>query len=613
MKQTIRRTSAWILALVLVLGMQLITAYPVQAAETANVSVSSVSGDVGDQITVNISVSGSGSEIYMCDLYVTYDASVLQIVSGHSGGGGGTVRVLSTDSTSFSLVFKALKPGTSSIKLASNSIVSSELEDKLTISGGNGSVTVNSSANLSSNNNLSSLKIAESALSPEFSSDVTSYTAAIGQDVSRLTVSAVPEDAAATVRVTGTTMDPGRNTTTITVTAENGSTRSYIIYTTKESAADGETAGKEEADNESASQDIADIEVQQKAIATIDGTEYYIISDFDSNPLPAGYETEVFEYKGQKILAGKGIYTKLTIMYLEPVNGSQDGAFYVYDTVNDTFYRLNVVISPELRYTILPITDDMELPDGYAKATRVINDENADVLVKLGAGSDYCLFYGMDDEGNTGWYRYDYTNGTVQKFTDLDEAGVDALGTTVMQEQDEVKMWRMMTVCIAAGALILLVMVIVLLIKDKKRLNGEQDQNNDSDGSDKLKKDGRTGNTERSKKFGITEKAGKAEKSKKSGKSGASGKAGQNDFDEDLSELDEDVISGDILDDEDDKKNRKKKKKQKELEKASLEDIADDIADDAQYRDIEDGSAFEDDDEESDFEFLDIEETDIED
>lgn len=126
MKQTIRRTSAWILAPVLVLGMQLITAYPVQAAETANVSVSSVSGDVGDQITVNISVSGSGSEIYMCDLYVTYDASVLQIVSGHSGGGGGTVRVLSTDSTSFSLVFKALKPGTSSIKLASNSIVSSE-------------------------------------------------------------------------------------------------------------------------------------------------------------------------------------------------------------------------------------------------------------------------------------------------------------------------------------------------------------------------------------------------------------------------------------------------------------------------------------------------------
>ena len=97
------------------------------------------------------------------------------------------------------------------------------------ISKSSGSVTASAPASYSSDNTLSSLQISPGVLSPAFSPDVTTYTTSVGADCASLTVSAVPNDSKATVSVSGKRMDPGFNTTTITVTAENGSKRTYTI------------------------------------------------------------------------------------------------------------------------------------------------------------------------------------------------------------------------------------------------------------------------------------------------------------------------------------------------------------------------------------------------
>ena len=82
----------------------------VDAAETASISIGSASGNVGDTVTVTVSVSAP-SEVYLCDFYINYDASILEAVSGYDAGGGGTIRLLSTDKTSFSIKFKINNPG----------------------------------------------------------------------------------------------------------------------------------------------------------------------------------------------------------------------------------------------------------------------------------------------------------------------------------------------------------------------------------------------------------------------------------------------------------------------------------------------------------------------
>ena len=84
-----------------------------------------------------------------------------------------------------------------------------------------GSITITAPQSYSTDNTLSSLEISPGVLSPAFSPNVTTYTTSVGSDCQKLTVSAVANDSKATVSVTGTRMDIGLNTTTITVTAEN--------------------------------------------------------------------------------------------------------------------------------------------------------------------------------------------------------------------------------------------------------------------------------------------------------------------------------------------------------------------------------------------------------
>ena len=84
-----------------------------------------------------------------------------------------------------------------------------------------------------------------------FSPATTSYSARVGNDVSQTTVSATPNHAAAQVRiadsdgsVAGTrrviTLDEGENAIAVTVTAEDGTSRTYTVTVTRAGASDAE-------------------------------------------------------------------------------------------------------------------------------------------------------------------------------------------------------------------------------------------------------------------------------------------------------------------------------------------------------------------------------------
>ena len=214
-----KKAAAVLLAAVMAV---LLVPLPTYAKETAKISVGSGSCDIGDEVTISVSVSSS-VDIYMCDIWLSYDSGVLQPVSGYSGGGGVSVSLLSTDSTSFSVLFKAVSAGSSSISVStSNTIISSADEDYMAVSAGSGSVTVKAPVSYSTDNTLASLDISPGVLSPAFSPNVTSYTTTVGSDCSQLVVSAVANDENASVSVRGPRMDPGSNTTTITVTPQDG-------------------------------------------------------------------------------------------------------------------------------------------------------------------------------------------------------------------------------------------------------------------------------------------------------------------------------------------------------------------------------------------------------
>ena len=92
-------------------------------------------------------------------------------------------------------------------------------------------------AKKSSDSSLKYLSVSGYSLSPSFRSGTTEYSMTVGNGVTGLYVQATPNDSKATYVVSGDDhWDVGKNTITIKVTAEDGSSTTYRVYVTRESA-----------------------------------------------------------------------------------------------------------------------------------------------------------------------------------------------------------------------------------------------------------------------------------------------------------------------------------------------------------------------------------------
>ncbi|MFB9279463.1 cadherin-like beta sandwich domain-containing protein [Cohnella cellulosilytica] len=108
------------------------------------------------------------------------------------------------------------------------------------VGGGGGGISRSSDAR------LSGLTLSGGSLNPAFASDTTSYTANVAYNVSRITLTSITSDRYAAVKVSGTAvpgdaasgeivLSIGDNPIAVTVTAEDGTTKTYTITVTRAS------------------------------------------------------------------------------------------------------------------------------------------------------------------------------------------------------------------------------------------------------------------------------------------------------------------------------------------------------------------------------------------
>lgn len=470
------------------------------AVGTARVSIGSASGMVGDTVSIDVSISAS-SGIGGATIYVSYDPSILALSGSSSNSGTAMVSFMdesTASSQSKTITFKIIGAGTSSLNVIGDSKVIDIDMQACSISKSSGSVTASAPASYSSDNTLSSLQISPGVLSPAFSPDVTTYTTSVGADCASLTVSAVPNDSKATVSVSGKRMDPGFNTTTITVTAENGSKRTYTIKTTKEtnsaSNENNQATGSDSSNGSTDNNNIPDVqdpnsEAIQEPNITVDNAEYKIVSANDEHPLPDGYTPTEYDYNGTKVSAGVGIDTGVTIVYLESTDGKGESGYYVYDSVRKTFSQFVEVSQPQFTYCILAIDEaSMELPEGYDVGRTVINGKEVDAL--LDRTGNYALFYGVSSTGETGWFRYNVNDGTIQGYAGYNMADEQVINTnTKTADSDKafntVSSYIFVILAVLAVVIIALIVVVIALSiklsKSKKAFVGAMDGYEDED------------------------------------------------------------------------------------------------------------------------------------
>lgn len=201
----------------------------------------------GDTITLSFNISDSGK--YGVEGTLSYDSNVVSLSSSSisykgwklESNGNSLIMYddamsnpISGNKTVATLVFKVksnVAAGTK-VNISVNNIVATDGSNESNLGSATYSTTI--AAPLSGNANLSALSVNGATLTPAFAPGTTSYD--IGEvdfSVSKLDINYTAEDGKSKVSVSDNSLDVGKNTVTVTVKAENGTTKSYKISVTR--------------------------------------------------------------------------------------------------------------------------------------------------------------------------------------------------------------------------------------------------------------------------------------------------------------------------------------------------------------------------------------------
>ena len=476
MKQFLKRGLAILAAFILCLQFGKIDA---QAANVV-IALSASTVSVGNNVTATISVSGSDISAYT--IYVSYNSSVLQYNSASGSaivnGGGGTVTASGTSAGSFSISFTAIANGSGSITTSGSDVYDIN-GNAISISHAGATVTVATASNNGDNNNgnatteagettetteddgrsadcdLASLQVSPGTLTPAFSADRTTYSLQVDEDVTSVVVSASAADGNATTSVSGAnSIQKGKNTVRVTVTAENGAVKVYTI-------------------NVQAGEDVGD------PVATIDGKEYSFVMNEDGLEAPEGFTAGTTTYKDWDVLSYESPNKKITVVCLKDEDG--ENHWFIMDAEKDVFTPYQEYSSQYNRYIITAVPDGVAIPDGFKETTLKIGDNSVIAYQSDDiADKDLYLVYAINVEGEEGFYEYDAKEQAFLRYVPMivsEEVLVPATPTVatpsalVEVPTEKSPFTNPLVIGIMVGAAVIIVILVVCLVIFAGRIN----------------------------------------------------------------------------------------------------------------------------------------------
>lgn len=413
MKKRILKSSIITFSMSLIVALNII----IVGAASFSVSRSASSVSPGGSFTVTISASGAGQfsvsasngSVSSSSVWVDGSASVT-CTAGQSGTT--TVTVTAIDATGYDESPITGSQSTSvSIKSPASSSGSSSSSSSNNSSSSTTTTVQEPEVKKSSEKNLSSLSVSEGTLSPKFSAGTTTYKVDLTNEVKKLTISAKAKDSKARVSGTGEKeLKIGENNFTVTVTAEDGSKKTYTIsvYVTE----------------------------KPTQFVKLGDQSLGILNDLSKVDVPKGFEKTTIKIDDKDVTALQNKDLGLTLLYLQTED--EKTGFYIYDVDNNKVLRQYQTLTVNGKtYVIMDAPENLEEVQGLEKSTIKIGDLemngwkfNEETL------SHYTLVYLMNDAGESGLYTYEDTEGTLQKYTPVEEKDNTLtyvfIGTTVV-------------------------------------------------------------------------------------------------------------------------------------------------------------------------------------
>ena len=420
--------------MVILFSMIFIAAYKTIAyAANVNGSISSANAVIGENVTLTVNLS-SNIEIFGFDVHIQYDASKLDFVSGSSdiasvNGGNGRITLYSDTCSSknvtATLVFKAKEAGSHNVYLTADSSVYDNDVVKMNLVASTGVITATSEAPASADNYLKNLTVyvedengntTNGWFWPAFNKDTTQYYLNVDGNAKKLAITANANSVTSTVSLNNPELVVGNNNINITVKAQDGSTKTYVIAVTKaEKATERETESESQTESKNPDETTGSDPNTSNTKVTI-GNKTYTITDYNNEmTLPEGYEIIDYDYKGNNIKTLKGLGTGLILVAF--VDDTSNVQSFVYDETADDFYKFITANVKSAQYVLVDmpsVVEDINIPANYTLSS--INYDNSVLVAYVSGDSKIYIVSAIDCNGKKGLYYLDSENNTIMRY-----------------------------------------------------------------------------------------------------------------------------------------------------------------------------------------------------
>lgn len=390
----------------------------VNAAPSASLSVSPGTVENGKKVTASVTLRNVAAwNVKIISSGNTNGCS--QSFADATSNGGNTTKTLS-------VTCKATSIGAIGFTLSGD--VTSSDGTNISVSGSK-RVTVVEPRPLSGNNYLASISVGEYELNPAFNEEVTEYTVTVPSTINEVTINAKVKDKYASVSGTGTfEVVEGANSFKLTVTAESGATKDYMVNVVVE--------------------DVNPITI------TIDGKDYTIVKNIKNIAVPDLFTISETTINDVVVPAFTSDVSKFVLVAIKDSVGNDffaikndDGSYTLYKTItigNLILYIMN-----------------KDCPfDNFEKEKITIGDYELEAC-HFKNNSDFYLVYGINmATGNEDWYKYDFKEGTLQRYENSAE----------IELQKDLKEYFIVIVVFASCLVLAIIIAILAIVISNKKV-----------------------------------------------------------------------------------------------------------------------------------------------
>ena len=195
---------------------------------------------------------------------------------------------------------------------------------------------------------------------------------------------------------------------------------------------------------------------------TIDGVAYVVSERYPESAIPAGFSrirVTIDGYAYRELSNGS-----ITLLYLKRAdNTAGDGVFYQYDEATNTVTPFAMLGTAE-QYVVLATPESL-LRDSFTETTLTVGDQTLSVY-KEGDDSDFYFVYGTNQDGVTGWFQYDNTDGSIQRVNEellSQDATAEEPVTTTTGSDEYFGKWQKQRYLVAILLFVIVVFAVVII------------------------------------------------------------------------------------------------------------------------------------------------------